>query len=123
MRTAILLLGVAGATLAWSADAGVTGPVSGFVVDGRYRVLRPIEGIPGAARIGAPLDLPFPIDQAAVAASQDYALLTAANSDGRPVLVRALRSGAPQITPIDRAIAASAIVTMPPSPVVSCLFA
>jgi hypothetical protein len=110
MRTALLLLLASGASLVWSADnAGIGGPVSGYIVDGRFRVLRPIDGIPGAARLGAPLDLPFSIAVAAVAAPQDYALVTAANSDGRPVLVRGLRSGAPRTLPIENAIAATGI--------------
>lgn len=111
MKKTILFSLLSGASLVWGADtAGLAGPVSGYVVDGRFRSIRPIEGIPGAARIGSPLGLPFSIDQAAIAAAQDYAVVTAAKSDGRPSLVTGLRSGAPQVTAIDRAIPASGII-------------
>jgi hypothetical protein len=110
MKKAIALLLISGASAAWCAEgAGITGPVSGYVVDGRYRAIRPINGIPGAARLGAAVELPFAIDTAAIAAAQDYALVTAANSDGRPSIVRGLRSGAAQAASIDGAIATKGI--------------
>jgi hypothetical protein len=98
-----------GASLAWCADNGIGGPVSGYVVDGRFRAIRPINGIPGAAQLGAPLDLPFAIDLYAIATQQDYAIVTAAKRGGAPILVRGLRSGAPQQQPVANAIAASGI--------------
>jgi len=111
MRKAIVLLAICGAAAVWGADAsGIGGPVSGYVVDGRFRALRPINGIPGAARLGDPIDLPFAIGSAAVAASQDYAIVTRTNSDGAPVLLVGLRSGSPQILPVERAIVPSGIL-------------
>lgn len=111
MRTTILLALVSSAFLAWGAEtAGIGGPVSGYIVDGRYRVIRPINGIPGAARLGAPIDLSFPLDAAAFATAQDYAIVTPANSGGRAAVVRGLRSGAPQTASIDGAISATGIV-------------
>jgi hypothetical protein len=111
MRKAIVLLAISGASFAWGADtAGVGGPVSGYVVDGRFRALRPINGIPGAARLGDPIALPFAIGSAAIAASQDYAIVTRANSDGAPALLTGLRSGAPQVLAVERAIVPSGIL-------------
>ena len=36
---------------------GVTGPRSGFVFDAQAKAIRPVNGIPGAATLGEPLDL------------------------------------------------------------------
>jgi hypothetical protein len=111
MRKGIVLLAICGASFAWGADAsGIGGPVSGYVVDGRFRALRPINGIPGAARLGEPIELPFAIANAAVAASQDYAIVTRANGDGSPALVVGLRSGAPQLRSVERAIVPSGML-------------
>jgi hypothetical protein len=108
MRKGIALFAICGASFAWGADAsGIGGPVSGYVVDGRFRALRPINGIPGAARLGEPIELPFAIANAAIAASQDYAIVTRANGDGSPTLVVGLRSGAPQLRTVERAIVPS----------------
>jgi len=111
MRKGIILLAICAASAVWGADtAGIGGPVSGYVVDGRFRALRPINGIPGAARLGDPIDLPFAIGNAAIATSQDYAIVTRGNGDGRPSLVVGLRSGAPQLRPVDRAIVPSGML-------------
>lgn len=99
---------LAAASLGWCADTGaIGGPVSGFVVEGHTHSIRPINGIPGAARLGEPVQLPFAVGMAAISTEQDYALVTAFRKDGGPVLARGLRSGAPQITSIDKAISAS----------------
>jgi hypothetical protein len=79
------------------------------VIDSRLHSLRPINGIPGGAQLGDPVQLPFAIGVAAVSAPQDYALATAFRKGGPPVLARGLRSGAPQTAAIDGAIAASGI--------------
>lgn len=110
MKKTIAILLVSGASLAWCADtASIGGPVSGYVVDGRFRSIRPIEGIPGAARLGDPIDLPFPIGVAAMSAPQDYAIVTAAKGNGVPLLARGLRSRSPQVSAIDRAITVSGV--------------
>jgi hypothetical protein len=91
-------------------DSAINGPVTGFVVDGRRRAIRPIEGIPGAARLGGAIAFPFPVQLAAISSAQDYALATAPDDDGLPVLARGLRSGAPQTAAIEGAIAPAGIV-------------
>ncbi len=91
---------------------GIGGPVSGFVLDARVHALRPIAGLPGAARLGAPLALPFPVGMAAAAAPLDYAIVTDAR-DGAPMLVRGLAGGALSIAPLTGAAAPSRIVIAP----------
>jgi hypothetical protein len=110
MRTFITACGVAAATLACAQAAGIGGPVTGYVIDGRAKVLRPIEGIPGAARLGDPLALPFGVGMAAVATRQDFALVSDATGEGRPMLARGLRSGAPEVRAIDGALAAGEMI-------------
>jgi hypothetical protein len=107
MRILLSGCGIAVAALVSAQASGISGPVSGYVTDGRGQSLRPIEGLPGAARLGAPLSLPFPILMAAVASQQDYALVVDATADGRPMLARGLRSGTPQVSAIDGVLPAS----------------
>jgi hypothetical protein len=111
MRKAIAVLAICGASFAWGADAsGIGGPVSGYVVDGRVRALRPINGIPGAARLGDPISLPFAVTNAAVATQQDYAIVTRANSGGSVAMAVGLRSGAPQVLALEGAIIPSGML-------------
>jgi hypothetical protein len=107
----IVSLALAAASPALAADGGgVDGPISGFVLDGRANALRAIEGLPGAARLGAAVRLPFAVAAAAVAVRQDYALVVPASNEPRVFLARGLRSGAPEILPLDGAVAPSALV-------------
>ncbi len=85
-----------------AADSGINGPVSGYVLDGRSHAIRPVNGIPGAALLGAPAAIPFTVRVAAVAAGRDYAL--AADESGKVMLVRALGSASPAVTAIADAI-------------------
>ena len=117
MRTWTVWL-MLGAALPASAADGMRGPVSGFVVDGRS--IRAIEGLPGAARLGASLQLPFSVSAAAIAVRQDYALATRSDGVGGPVLVRGLRAETPDVLEIDNAIEASS-VTIAPSGTVALL--
>jgi hypothetical protein len=104
MRKLVVSIGI-GACIAWSADNGaLLGPITGFVVDGRTQNIRAIEGVPGAARLGASASLPFGVAFAAVAARQDYALVVPVNGDGHPLLARGLRGGAPATISIEGAI-------------------
>jgi hypothetical protein len=89
---------------------GIGGPVSGYVVDGRNHALRPINGLPGSAFLGAPLALPFSAGMAAVATSQDYAIVTDAHGTGEPFLARGLASGVLTVTPLAGGIVASQAV-------------
>jgi hypothetical protein len=85
-----------------AADSGIDGPVSGFVLDGRNGAIRPVNGIPGAALLGAPAPIPFEVRAAAVAAGLDYALV--AGENGQVMLARALASASPAVTAIPGAI-------------------
>lgn len=58
------------------------GPVMGFVVDGRSQTVRPINGIPGASHLGAPLELLFHVKQAVFSSGGDFALMTPAEGEG-----------------------------------------
>ena len=64
----ILPLAAASAAVAVAAETGVVaGPITGFVLDGRTNAIRAIEGLLGAARLGAAVRLPFAIAHAAIA--------------------------------------------------------
>lgn len=86
-----------------AAFGSVQGPVSGYVLDARTQVLRPVNGFPGAATLGVPLALPFPVRLAAI--GRDYALIAGSDANDRLFLARDLSSGAPRMAPLD-AIAA-----------------
>ena len=64
-------------------ESPVRGPVLGYVLDGAG--LRPIAGMPGAAYLGAPVNLGMEIRAAAVLPSQEHAL--AAGADGTVLLI------------------------------------
>jgi len=106
----ILIVAAAAVSPAWPADGGIVGPVSGFIADGHGGAIRAIEGLPGAARMGAAVRLPFTVSSAAIASRQDYALAIPVGGDGRPVLVRGLRADAPETVAIESAIAASTML-------------
>ena len=65
-----------------------TVPPFGYVLDHNIHALRPILGIPGAALIGAPLDLGFSIRQAAISSVRGYALAISDDVQLQPKLVR-----------------------------------
>ena len=100
-RVAAAALLCAGAA---AAESGINGPVSGFVLDARSRSLRPVNGMPGAALLGAPLAIPFQVRLAAVAARRDFALVAGIEDDSPAMLVRGLAQAAPEISGIEGAI-------------------
>src|SRR4051812_17608086 len=105
----LVAVALAAASLAAASDAaGLSGPVAGFFFDRHAAALRPIEGLPGAARLGAPLSLPFAVSLAATASRRDYALAVPA-SGGAPVLVRGLRSAPPDLVDLPGALEPSSI--------------
>ena len=67
-------------------NPSVTLPVLGFVLD-QSSGLRPVIGITGSASVGAPLNLGFPVVQAAMPASHDYILAMTGNTPW-PVLLQ-----------------------------------
>src|SRR5262245_61778043 len=56
-----------------SAFAQIHGPVTGYLFD--QGSLRAVRGLPGAAVLGAGIDVQIAVDQAAVSPNQDYAFL------------------------------------------------
>ena len=109
LQRIVLCTAAAGVLTAAPAN-GIGGPVSGFVFDGRSHALRPINGFPGSATIGAPLTLPFSAGLAVFATSLDYAIITDAHGTGEPFLVRGLASGAATVTPLANGIVSSMVV-------------
>ena len=81
---AVLLAGVAAA----QTGTALSGPTMGLVFDSSQSALRPIRGIPGAATLGDPVNLGFPLASATVSPRQNYALALRAD-DSSVVLVRA----------------------------------
>jgi hypothetical protein len=77
-RTLGLVL-AAGSTLA-AQPGSLAGPVAGFVYDGAGRVLRPVQGVPGAAWIGEPVNFGFNLSAAYVAPRQDSAFVVSADN-------------------------------------------
>lgn len=92
---AALLLGAGTA-----AASGINGPVSGFMLDARSRALRPVNGLPGAAVMGAPLAIPFQVQLAAVAPRRDFALAAGFDDNAQVVLVSGLSAAAPAVSSI-----------------------
>jgi hypothetical protein len=82
----LAILCVLGAGLARAGDSELRGPVMGYLADANGSV-RPLLGIPGAALIGRPLDLPVSLSVAAVSPKQDYVIGSTAQ-DRRTVLIR-----------------------------------
>ncbi len=63
-------------------DTTLRGPVLGYVLDGRARAVRPVNGIPGASHLGAPLDLGSPIARAVFASTGSFGLVVPEAGDG-----------------------------------------
>jgi hypothetical protein len=61
-------------------DTGVRGPLVGYVFDAGRSAIRPIRGIPAAATIGATIDLGLVIEQAAISAEHNAAVVIAQGS-------------------------------------------
>jgi hypothetical protein len=68
----VLIAACAAGILSAQSDGSIRGPVLGLFFDRQASVVRLLEGIPGAARVGAPLDSDF--QEAAVAGNGDYAI-------------------------------------------------
>jgi hypothetical protein len=84
------LLAAATAAVAanYSADAiRISGPVLGYYFDSAEAKVRPLLGVPGAATVGAPLEMDFRMAQAAVSPAHDY-LLAQVEGEAEVVLLR-----------------------------------
>ena len=72
-----IILATSGLLLAQ--QSRLSGPVAGFVFDGPGRVVRPIQGVPGASVIGDPLNFGFDLAAAYISPRQDSAFVVAAD--------------------------------------------
>jgi DNA-binding beta-propeller fold protein YncE len=69
----------------WAAGAedfgpALRGPVVGYVFDATQKAIRPVNGIPGSALLGAPLTFAFPVTAAAFSPRGDFALAISGSS-------------------------------------------
>ncbi len=71
MKQRYLLVFAIFAGVACAQTGTFTGPVAGYVFDGNAHSLRPVLGIPGAATVGAPIDVGYSLTAAYVAPGQD----------------------------------------------------
>jgi hypothetical protein len=69
-------------------QAGLQGPVMGYVFDAGARAIRPINGIPGSSVLGEPLGLPFPVAAAAFSPRSDFVLAASAADDHAAYVLR-----------------------------------
>lgn len=88
--------GLAGASAQWA--PWIDGPSMGFVPDSAGSVIRPIRGIPGAASLGAPIDIGVAFRGAVISPRHDYAIAVR-DSDGRAIVVD-LSSVEPAVRPL-----------------------
>ncbi len=91
----LLVFALAGCALA---QTDVGGPVLGFVFDRAAGGVRPIPGVPGAARLGDLVDLGAALSLAEFAPGGDYGLAVAAGSGD--VLLLKLEGGPLQASPL-----------------------
>jgi hypothetical protein len=76
LTLSLLLLVVSGAVLlAGQIPASFRLPILGYVLDNELHAIRPIVGILGNSRIGAPIDLGLPVHDAAFLADQKHAIV------------------------------------------------
>jgi hypothetical protein len=87
----------------------VGAPALGFALDKALERLRPLQGIPGAALLGAPLDSGGAVAHAAISPRQDYALVW--EGGGRPGIFTL--PGGPA-TPLDGAFPAPDRIVLSP---------
>ena len=66
----------------------IRGPQLGYVFDKGSGILKPILGVPGASRLGDPLDLAVNLTLAEISPKQDYALGVTQGEGGKLVLIR-----------------------------------
>jgi len=106
-----LMLLAALAAAAWAQSASFEAPVLGYAFDAAAGSIRPILGVPGAARFEAPFRSEGALRQAALAPWRDYAL---AEMDGELRIVR-WDGGAISSHPLDGAPAEPGRIAFSPS--------
>jgi hypothetical protein len=79
-------------------------PVIGFSIDSRGNSLRPIQGLPGGALLGNPLDLPFTLQSIRVLVSGNLAIAIDTSESHVVSLISGLRTGGLNATPVPGAI-------------------
>ena len=104
---------------AYGQPGNLQAPYSGFVFDQSSQALRRIQGIPGAALIGASVDFGFPVTAATVSPRLDSAIVLAA--DGAPHLFR-LNGDSAVENHVD-GLAAPARIVFSPSGTAAALYA
>ncbi len=114
-----LLLPAASDVRKSASDQGVRGPVLGYIFDGDSRLLRPINGIPGAAHVAGAIDLGFIPSVVEVSPKQDFAL--AIDSEGQLRLVN-LTSPVPTSTVVNSAIVGGDRIFISPSGLAAAIY-
>lgn len=93
--------------------AGIGGPVMGYVTDATTRTLRPLNGMPGSALLGDPVDAGMPVDRAAVDGARGQAIAADLES-GRLALVRGLGAEV-SVVAVEGALARPDLIAISPS--------
>lgn len=96
-------------------------PVLGFVFDPVAESLRPIQGIPGASTLGAPLQITLPVTDAKIAPGQDFALAIF-GSERVPAVLRLGSGDAAAMRGIDGTLPAPTGVFLSPSGTAAALY-
>lgn len=121
MRVFAFALAASGCLLMAQGSGGnstqFSGPTLGFAPGGTPSQLQPILGIPGAARLGAPVSLPTAVTQVYLAPGHTFAL--AAQGASAPTALVMLRNTSgivphPALTPLTRALANPDLVAFSP---------
>lgn len=108
----IVLLALWPAAAPAASQGSVAGPKMGYFFDAPQRSLRPILGVPGAARIGDAAPLNVQLTKAEVAPGQQYAL--GATAEGGLVWID-LRGDLPQTRPIAVGVTAISRILLSPT--------
>ena len=95
----ILSLACLAVSMLYGQNGSLSRPALGFVFDPAARSLRPVQGLPGAAVVGAPIEFGFVLSSAQVAPHLDSAFVTEA--DGTPHFFT-LSNGAPVEHALDK---------------------
>ena len=102
-----------------ASEQGVRGPILGYIFDGNSRLLRPINGIPGAAHVAAAIDLGFTPSVVEVSPKQDFAL--AIDAEGQLRLVN-LSAPVPTSTVVNSAIVGGDRIFISPSGLAAAIY-
>ncbi|MBV9760185.1 MAG: hypothetical protein JO340_06455 [Acidobacteriaceae bacterium] len=107
---------------AWSlcaqTPAASSGPTLGFIPGAAPWLVQPILGIPGAARLGAPIALPNTVSQLYLAPGQSYAVALQGADDPAsfvPLRVNGILQIAPSLVPLTGALAHPDLVVFSPT--------